>query len=110
VPLTWVLEFNVSSPPTPRVQRPAPSELAPAKPNEPLLNEARRVALHKLPVRSAPETPEQPAFAQVCFDFYLPMSPLLKAETQDGLCRTNYMPVSVNHGKTTALGIVRRAA
>jgi hypothetical protein len=44
-----------------------------AEPNEPLLNEARGVALHKLPVRSAPETLEQPAFAQVRFNFHLPV-------------------------------------
>src|SRR5579864_1034797 len=70
-----------------------------AEPNKLLFNEARGVALHKLPVLPAPETLEQPAFAQVCFDFHLPMPPLLKAETQDGLCRTDYMPISVNHGE-----------
>jgi hypothetical protein len=47
-----------------------------------------------MPVRFAPKTPEQFAFAQVCFDFHLPVPPLLKADKQ--LCRTDHMQISTN--------------
>jgi len=86
--------------PDPRdLLRPFPSDLLVIWPNEPLLSKARAVALHKLPVRPAPETPEQPAFAQVCFNFHLPVPPLLKTGTQEGLCRTNHMLISANPGE-----------
>jgi hypothetical protein len=47
----------------------SPSDMA----NEAVFHETCRVALDKLTLRSAPETPEQPASAQILFAFHLPV-------------------------------------
>lgn len=44
-----------------------------AMPNEPLLDETSGEALDELSVRPASETPVQPAYAQVLFNFHLPV-------------------------------------
>ena len=47
----------------------SPSALA----NQAVSHETCRVALDKLPVRPAPETPEQPTSARILFAFHLPV-------------------------------------
>ena len=47
----------------------SPSAMA----NEAVLHETHREALDKRTVLPAPETPEQPASAQILFDFHLPV-------------------------------------
>jgi len=44
-----------------------------AMPNEAVSHDTCRVALDKLTVRPAPETPEQPACTQIFFAFHLPV-------------------------------------
>jgi hypothetical protein len=47
----------------------SPSAMA----NEAVSHETRRVAFDQLTVRPTPETPEQPASAQIFFAFHLPV-------------------------------------
>ena len=79
-----------------------------AKPNESLLKGTRGVALHKPSVRPRPEMLEQPA-VQVCFNFHLPMPPL-KTETQEDYAEPITCRSAQILGKTSPLGMVRRAA
>jgi hypothetical protein len=78
--------------------------------NEAVSHETRRVAFDKLTARPAPETPDQPAYAQIFFAFPSSRSPLLKAEAEDELCRANHVQVTAISGETNPFGIVRRAA
>lgn len=71
-------------------------------PNESRFDKMSGIALDELSVRPASETPVQPASAQVLFNFHLQKRRHNAEPTKRQSAR--------NLGKTTRLGMVRRAA